>query len=131
MITGIADRNRTPCILIGRPGGFTEFIWNSIGERILFEFVGKDKYLGKPILKILIDKDHYKNIYEYEEERRALFTASTDIADVLSLGLTNLLISPVDRFNGTKHLIAIVFEVRDSHEENDRIARIIDKVSFF
>ncbi|MBN1849902.1 MAG: hypothetical protein JW932_15115 [Deltaproteobacteria bacterium] len=87
-----------------------------------------ERHVGIPIFKIPVDKTHYKNIYEYEEERGALYTASTDIADILSLGLTSLMISPIDRFNGKRHLIAVVFEIRDSYAENDRITRILDKI---
>ena len=87
-----------------------------------------ERHLGTPIAKIPIDKTHYKNVYEYEEERSVLYTASTDVADIMSLGLTNLMISPIDRFNGKRHLIAVVFEIRDPYAENDRISRIMDKI---
>ena len=87
-----------------------------------------ERHLGTPIVKIPVDETHYKNIYEYEEERSVLYTASTDVADILTLGLTNMMISPIDRFNGKRHFIAVVFEIRDPYEENDRISRIMDKI---
>ena len=87
-----------------------------------------ERYLGTPILKIPIDKTHYRIIYEYEAERSALFTASTDMADILTLGLTNMMISPIDRFNGTRHLIGVLFEMRDAYEENDQIRGISEKL---
>ena len=88
-----------------------------------------ERHLGPPLLTIKVDKHHYRSLYEYERERRNRDILITDIMDFLTCGLGNELISPIDRFAGTKHLLEITYYGADQDISNDRIVDITDSFS--
>ncbi len=86
-----------------------------------------ERYLGPPLLSIQLDKNHYQNIYAYELERSHSEILLTDMMDFVTFDLGNELISPIDRFSGTTHLIAITYYGADQDTSNDQVLSIIDK----
>jgi hypothetical protein len=86
-----------------------------------------ERYLGPPLLSIRLDKNHYQNIYAYELERSNTDILVTDIMDFVTFDLGNEIISPIDRFSGTRHLIAITYYGADQDTSNDQITSITDK----
>ena len=49
----------------------------------------------------------YVVVYEYQQQRSTFDTIPTNILDYGTFGLGTYMISPMDRFEGTKNLIAI------------------------
>ena len=86
-----------------------------------------ERYLGPPLLSVRLDKNHYQNIYAYETERSPRYILVTDIMDFVTFDLGNELISPIDRFSGTRHLIAITYYGADQDTFNDQVTSITDK----
>ena len=86
-----------------------------------------ERYLGPPLLSVRVDKTHYQNIYAYELERNNTDILVTDAMDFATCGLGNEIISPIDRFSGTRHLIAITYYGADQDTSNDQITSITDK----
>ncbi len=87
-----------------------------------------EKRLGLPVMTIEIDDMHYRNIYEYTIERNAKEIYSTDLKDFLTLGMYEMVLSPIDRFKGTKHLMAVVYKKENTHENEDKIISVIKKI---
>lgn len=86
-----------------------------------------ERYLGPPLLSVRLDKNHYQNIYAYELERSNTDILVTDMMDFVTFDLGNEFISPIDRFSGTTHLIAITYYGADQDTSNDQVLSIIDK----
>lgn len=87
-----------------------------------------ERHLGNPLLTMTLDDKHYINTYEYELERSVKETLATDLLDVATFGLGIYIVSPIDRFDGTKHLISITYMIEDQHERNDRIMAVTDRL---
>ena len=87
-----------------------------------------EMHLGVPLLVTAENDGRYSTIYEYEIEKGAMDTIATDILDFLTAGIGVLIVSPVDRFNGSKHLLAIVYEMEDQYAKNDRVVAITERV---
>jgi len=88
-----------------------------------------ERYLGPPLLLVRLDKNHYQNIYAYEIERSNTDILVTDMMDFVTFDLGEELVSPIDRFSGTTHLIAITYYGADQDTSNDQVLSIIDKFS--
>jgi len=86
-----------------------------------------EKYLGVPVLTMVLDKDVYVAVYRYERERSVIETMIADSLDVATFGLGTYMVSPVDRFNGTWHLMAVTYEVVDKHGNRDRVLAVRDR----
>jgi hypothetical protein len=84
-------------------------------------------HLGCPLTTMRIGHEQYQGIYEYELERKVTDTVVTDIMDFATSGLGILIVSPLDRFQGTRHLITVVYEMEDDNAKNDRVAAIYDQ----
>ena len=76
-----------------------------------------------------LDEDHYVNVYRYEREREAGDTIVTDLLDVVTFGLGVYMVSPIDRFNGTFHLMAVTYRIEDKNGTEDRIVGITDRLT--
>lgn len=85
-------------------------------------------HLGDPVMITVIEEGRYQGLYRYEKERAVTDTVMTDMLDILTLGMGNLIIKPTDRFKGCEHLIAILYQMEDQHSRNDRIVKITDRV---
>lgn len=86
-----------------------------------------ERYLGVPMFTEFAGEGKYRCIYEYETVPSGLDTLSTDILDVVTLGLGNLIVGPVDRFKKGRHLISIVYEMKDDSYLNDMVTDINGK----
>jgi tetratricopeptide (TPR) repeat protein len=87
------------------------------------------KSLGDPVLTMWLDNDYYTSIYEYEIERGVTDILATDIMDVITLGLGVYIVSPIDRYQGTKHLLTLTYAVNDRYRENDSVISVDDSQS--
>ena len=89
-----------------------------------------ERHVGPPILTMPLDSGPYVNVYEYGIERSIADTISTDIMDYWTAGLGTLIISPMDRFERTRHLIAITYkrENRNKEQMNDRVIAITNRL---
>lgn len=87
-----------------------------------------ERHLGDPILTMEIDKAHYRNIYAYEVERSARYGLFTDAVDLVTADLGSLIFSPIDRFRGTKHLLAVIYQRQDDYAENDRVIAVLERL---
>jgi hypothetical protein len=85
-----------------------------------------ERYLGPPLLSVRLDKTHYQNIYAYEKERSNTDMLIMDMMDFATFGLGNELVSPIDRFSGTAHLISITYYGVDQDTSNDQVLSIRD-----
>jgi len=86
-----------------------------------------ERYLGCPITIMQVDYDSYRGIYEYEIERSNRSVFAMDIWDFMTSGLATLIVSPADRFKGTRHLMTIVYKRTDIYEKNDQVIAITNK----
>lgn len=86
-----------------------------------------EMHLGPPIMIAPIGEGQYRGIYEYEIERDVKDTIYNDVMDFVTSGMGILIVSPVDRFKGTRHLIAVLYEMKDQYEKNDRVVDIEDR----
>jgi hypothetical protein len=87
-----------------------------------------EMHLGNPIMITPTDEGNYRGLYEYEMDRPVTDTIMTEVLDFITLGMGNLVVSPVDRFKGCEHLIAIKYEMNDQYSRNDKVIKIIDRV---
>lgn len=87
-----------------------------------------ERHLGTPMFISPLGENQYRGIYEYPSEPSAKETLSFDVMDFTTLGLGTLLISPVDRFKKSRHLIAVVYQMEDKIVNNDRVIDIKEKV---
>jgi len=89
-----------------------------------------ERHLGHPILTMPLDNGPYVNVYEYGIERGTVDTICTDIMDFWTVGLGTYIISPMDRFERTKHLIAITYKRENPNKEhlNDRVIAITNRL---
>jgi len=87
-----------------------------------------ERHLGVPILSMEIDAFHYRNIYAYEVERSEKYALFTDAMDMVTFDLGTLIFSPIDRFKGTRHLLAITYQIQDDHAENDRVIAVMERL---
>jgi hypothetical protein len=84
-----------------------------------------EKYLGKPMTTVPIDEFTYANLYGYEQELGVTETRSLDFLNLITFGLGNYIVTPMDRYSGTRHLVAITFIVAEGYNrEKDRVAKI-------
>ena len=86
-----------------------------------------ERHLGCPLTTMRVGHEQYKGVYEYELERKVTDTVVTDIMDFATSGLGILIVSPLDRFQGTRHLITVVYNMKDDNANNDRVAAIYDQ----
>jgi tetratricopeptide (TPR) repeat protein len=82
------------------------------------------KQLGDPMLTLWVDDDHYTSVYEYEIERGTTDIMAFDFMDVLTLGLGVYVVSPIDRYQGTKHLLTLTYAVKDRYREDDTVISV-------
>ena len=87
-----------------------------------------EMHLGIPLFVSRLNDDQYRGIYEYNTIPGALNTVSYDIMDFTTLGLGNLLVSPLDRSAGRKHLVAVVYQMDDEYFNNDIVVDIKEKI---
>lgn len=85
-------------------------------------------HLGTPLYIARLNKNQYRGIYEYETVPNAMDTLSYDILDFTTLGLGNLLVSPLDRSKGSRHLLAVVYQMDDIDIKNDRVVDIKERI---
>jgi hypothetical protein len=84
-----------------------------------------EKYLGKPLTTVPIDDFSYTNLYGYEQELGVTETRSLDFLNIITFGLGDYIVTPMDRYSGTRHLVAITYVVAEGYyREKDRVARI-------
>ena len=84
-----------------------------------------EDYLGKPLTTIPIDKQAYTNLYTYEKEMGVGETRSLDFLNIITLCLGDYVVTPMDRYSGTKHLVAITYVAAQGIErELDRVVEI-------
>lgn len=88
-----------------------------------------ERYLGVPYMTSVIDENHYFALYKYESERSASEIIATDALDVVTFGLGTYMVSPVDRFNGRRHLMGLTYAVEDKHGTRDRVIAIRDRMT--
>ena len=84
-----------------------------------------EKYLGKPLTTVPIDEFSYTNLYGYEQEFGVTETRSLDFLNIITFGLGDYIVTPMDRYSGTRHLVAITYVVAEGlNREKDRVAKI-------
>ena len=84
-------------------------------------------HLGEPLFVTRPDKELYSGIYEYQAKIGAFDEMCFDIMDFTTIGLGNLLVSPLDRAKSSTHLIAIKYKMEDELK-HDRVIDIKDKI---
>ena len=87
-----------------------------------------ERYLGHPIYVRRLSENRYEIVYEYQTERSARDTLITDVMDFMTFGMGSMIISPVDRFCGIKHLMSVNYEMTDCYRKNDRVIALHEKV---
>lgn len=97
-------------------------------------FIGMKRYeaerhLGTPLFVTRINEDQYKGIYAYEEGLTAADKTCIDLMDFTTMGLGNLLVPPIDRLKGMRHLMAVVYQMDDKEVCNDRIIGIKERIN--
>jgi hypothetical protein len=85
-------------------------------------------HLGTPLYIARLNDDQYRGIYEYETVPGAMDTLTYDIIDFTTLGLNNLIVSPLDRIKGSRHLVAVVYQMEDEYLVNDRVIEIKERI---
>ena len=85
-------------------------------------------HLGTPLFIARLNNDQYRGIYEYETMPSAMDTLSYDILDFTTLGLGTLLVSPLDRSKGSRHLLAVLYQMDDKFRDNDRVVDIKERI---
>ena len=88
-----------------------------------------EMHLGTPIFIARLNGGQYRGIYEYEATPCAMDTLSYDIMDFTTMGLGNLIVSPLDRSKGSRHLVAVVYQMKDENVNNDRVVEIDEKIN--
>lgn len=88
-----------------------------------------ERYLGQPLFVMDLDENYYVNVYRYEIERSTRDIIATDLLDVATFGLGVYMVSPIDRFNGTFHLMAVTYRVEDKHGTEDLIVGITERLT--
>lgn len=94
--------------------------------------VDAERHLGHPILTMPLDEGpSYVVVYEYQQQRSTFDTIATDFLDYATFGLGTYMISPMDRFEGTKHLIAITYQRENPYQEQlkDRVIAYTDRLT--
>ena len=96
-------------------------------------FIGMKRYeaerhLGSPLFITRLNKDQYTGIYEYEEGLTADDIVCLDLMDFTTMGLGNLIVTPLDRKKGMNHLMAVVYQMDDKDVCNDRVVGIKERV---
>ncbi len=87
-----------------------------------------EMHLGVPIYVSRVDETRYSGLYEYETELGTLDQLCLDAMDVTTLGLGRLIVTPMDRNKGRKHLVSVMYEMEDGFSAHDRIVDIKSKV---
>ena len=87
-----------------------------------------EMHLGQPLYIARLNDDQYRGIYEYETSPSAIDTLSFDIMDFTTVGLGNLIVTPLDRLKGRRHLVAVVYQMADEYISNDRVVEIKEKI---
>lgn len=87
-----------------------------------------EMHLGTPFFIARLNEDQYRGIYEYETVPSAMDTLSYDIMDFTTMGLGKLIVSPLDRSKGSRHLVAVVYQMEDEFLNNDRVVDIEERV---
>ena len=87
-----------------------------------------ESHLGSPLYIARLSEEQYRGIYEYEATPHAMDTLCYDIMDFATLGLGNLIVSPVDRFKGSRHLVAVLYQMEDKDIRNDRVVDIKEQI---
>ncbi len=85
-------------------------------------------HLGTPLYINRLNDEQYRGIYEYETIQSGLSELSYDIMDFTTLGLGDLIVSPLDRSKGSRHLVAVVYQMEDEYIKNDRVVDIKDRI---
>ena len=83
-----------------------------------------EMHLGSPLFISRLKEDQYRGIYEYEANLDAFNTICLDIMDVTTLGLGNLIVTPLDRSKGRRYLVAVIYQMDDRDVNEDRIIGI-------
>lgn len=96
-------------------------------------FIGMKRHeaemqLGEPIFIARLNEEQYRGIYEYEATPNALDTVGYDMLDFTTLGLGRLIVSPIDRAKGSRHLVAVVYRMEDEYVTNDRVVDIKEEI---
>lgn len=87
-----------------------------------------EMHLGTPLFIARLNEDQYRGIYEYETVPGAMDTLSYDIMDFTTMRLGKLIVSPLDRSKGSRHLVAVVYQMEDKYISNDRVVDIKERV---
>ena len=87
-----------------------------------------EMHLGRPLFISRLSENQYRGIYEYQISPGALDTLCFDIMDFTTMGLGNLIVSPLDRSKGSRHLVAVVYQMDDNYINNDRVIDIKEKI---
>jgi hypothetical protein len=85
-------------------------------------------HLGTPLFIDRLNDEQYRGIYEYETVLSGMDTLCFDIMDVTTLGLGRLIVSPLDRAKGSRHLVAVVYQMDDKDINNDRVVNIQERI---
>jgi hypothetical protein len=87
-----------------------------------------ERHLGTPMFISRLNENQYSGIYEYPSVISPKETLSFDVMDFTTLGLGNLIVTPVDRFKRSKHLVAVIYQMDDKFIYNDRVIDIKEKI---
>jgi len=85
-------------------------------------------HLGTPIFITRLNEDKYKGIYEYQVSPSAKDILCFDMLNFTTLGLGNLIVSPIDRSEGRRHLMAVVYQMDHNDFNNDRVIGIKERI---
>jgi tetratricopeptide (TPR) repeat protein len=83
-----------------------------------------EKYLNSPVHTMQITDNQYRVIYEYEAERDETDVIKFDILDFCTFGMGTLIVSPIDRFQGSRHLMAVDYLRESRYALDDKVIGI-------
>ena len=87
-----------------------------------------ERHLGTPLFVTRLNELQYRGIYEYEKLPGAADIISFDLMDLTTMGIGRLIVSPIDRIKGSRHLVAVVYQMEDKDINNDRVVDIKERV---
>ena len=87
-----------------------------------------EKHLGVPMYVSRVDETRYSGMYEIEVAPGSVDKLCFDAMDITTLGLGKLIVSPMDRSKGRRHLVSVMYQMEDGSAGHDRVVDINSKV---
>jgi tetratricopeptide (TPR) repeat protein len=88
-----------------------------------------ERTLGDPMMTFWMDDYYYTSIYEYTQATSVSNSMATDFLYFITFGMGVYIISPIDTFEGTKHLLTLTYAVEDRYRANDSVISVDESQS--